>query len=220
MSEDPARPPVETAEEAIGRLARELEDLRTSIAARLLRRPTGDLEPTLRAAAKPDTLLCNGQAVSRTTYAMLFAWATEQNLFRAGLFGTGDGSTTFTLPDFRGRVPRTIVGTEQTGVQLGTDSVTLTVNQMPSHGHSVSINGVGDHDHFIAFSGAHRGHNYSGTVQSGGPLPYGTESDGNHNHAMNWNGNHNHGVNQSNAGGGQPFDNKQASFGINWLIWT
>ncbi len=43
-------------------------------------------------------LLCNGAPVSRTTYAVLFA--------RVGtLWGAGDGSTTFNLPDYRGRVP-------------------------------------------------------------------------------------------------------------------
>jgi microcystin-dependent protein len=41
----------------------------------------------------------DGQAVSRTTYSSLFAiWSTA--------FGIGDGSTTFNLPDMRGRVPR------------------------------------------------------------------------------------------------------------------
>lgn len=40
-------------------------------------------------------LLCNGQAVSRTTYSALFA-AIGTN------FGTGDGSTTFNVPDYRG----------------------------------------------------------------------------------------------------------------------
>lgn len=40
-------------------------------------------------------LLCNGQAVSRTTYANLFA-AIGTN------FGAGDGSTTFNVPDYRG----------------------------------------------------------------------------------------------------------------------
>jgi len=42
-------------------------------------------------------LLCYGQAVSRTTYALLFAAI-------GTTFGVGDGSTTFNLPDCRGRV--------------------------------------------------------------------------------------------------------------------
>ena len=43
-------------------------------------------------------LMCDGSAVSRTTYATLFAVI-------GTTYGTGDGSTTFNLPDLRGRMP-------------------------------------------------------------------------------------------------------------------
>jgi len=43
-------------------------------------------------------LLCYGQNVSRTTYAALFGVV-------GTTYGAGDGSTTFGLPDLRGRVP-------------------------------------------------------------------------------------------------------------------
>lgn len=43
-------------------------------------------------------LLCYGQAISRTVYAKLFGVI-------ATVFGVGDGSTTFNVPDFRGRIP-------------------------------------------------------------------------------------------------------------------
>lgn len=43
-------------------------------------------------------LLCDGTAVSRTTYAALFAVVSTT-------FGAGDGSTTFNLPNFVGRMP-------------------------------------------------------------------------------------------------------------------
>jgi microcystin-dependent protein len=43
-------------------------------------------------------LLCYGQAISRTTYAALFSAI-------GTAFGAGDGSTTFGLPDLRGRLP-------------------------------------------------------------------------------------------------------------------
>ncbi len=46
--------------------------------------------------SEPDGLLCNGGAVSRTTYADLFAVIGTS-------FGAGDGSTTFNLPDLRNR---------------------------------------------------------------------------------------------------------------------
>ena len=43
-------------------------------------------------------LRCDGSAVSRTTYSALFSAISTA-------FGAGDGSTTFNLPDYRGRVP-------------------------------------------------------------------------------------------------------------------
>lgn len=47
-------------------------------------------------SSKDGFLLCDGSAVSRVTYAALFAVI-------GTTFGAGDGSTTFNLPDFRGR---------------------------------------------------------------------------------------------------------------------
>ena len=44
-------------------------------------------------------LLCNGAAISRTTYASLYAAI-------GTIYGAGNGSTTFNLPDFRGIFPR------------------------------------------------------------------------------------------------------------------
>ena len=50
--------------------------------------------------ATPPTgwLICDGSAISRTTYADLFAVLSTA-------YGIGDGTTTFNLPDFRGRFP-------------------------------------------------------------------------------------------------------------------
>lgn len=60
--------------------------------------PAGIMMPFAGTAAPSGWLLCYGQAVSRTTYATLFAAISTQ-------FGIGDGSTTFNVPDMRGRVP-------------------------------------------------------------------------------------------------------------------
>lgn len=59
--------------------------------------PPGLISPYAGATAPTGWLLCAGQAVSRTTYAALFA-ATSTT------YGAGNGSTTFNLPDLRGRV--------------------------------------------------------------------------------------------------------------------
>ena len=59
--------------------------------------PTGSVIAFAGTAAPTDWLLCYGQAVSRTTYAALFAVISTT-------YGVGDGSSTFNLPDLRGRV--------------------------------------------------------------------------------------------------------------------
>lgn len=60
--------------------------------------PTGVVLPFAGASAPTGWLLCAGQAVSRTTYSDLFAVISTAH-------GAGDGSTTFNLPDYRGRTP-------------------------------------------------------------------------------------------------------------------
>ena len=84
------------------------------------------------AAAPAQWLLCDGTAVSRTTYSALFAAI-------GVLYGVGNGSTTFNLPDYRGRV---MVGLNSTdadfdtlGEKYGSKTHTLTSAQMPVHTH-------------------------------------------------------------------------------------
>lgn len=76
----------------------------------------------------------DGSAVSRTTYAALFAVI-------GTTYGSGDGSTTFNLPDSRGRlaVNRSLTDVEfdVMGEKNGSKTVTLTIAQMPSHDHAI-----------------------------------------------------------------------------------
>lgn len=60
--------------------------------------PTGGLLPYGGASAPAGWLLCDGSAISRATYAALFA-------VLGTAYGAGNGTTTFNLPDLRGRVP-------------------------------------------------------------------------------------------------------------------
>jgi microcystin-dependent protein len=79
-------------------------------------------------------LECNGAVVSRTTYSALFS--------SIGVtYGPGDGTTTFNLPDLRGKL---VCGTDLTqsicpraiaGATFGSLDVTLTLPQFPTHSH-------------------------------------------------------------------------------------
>jgi len=85
-------------------------------------------------------LSCNGQAVSRTTYAALFACI-------GTTFGVGDGSSTFNVPDCRSRFPRaTGTGTGLSNVSQnatgGAESKTLTSADIPAHTHGLATGGL------------------------------------------------------------------------------
>lgn len=69
-------------------------------------------------------LICNAQAVSRTTYDRLFA--------RIGTnHGFGDGSTTFNVPDYQNRFLVGAGGTKAVGSTGGEERVTLDVAEIP-----------------------------------------------------------------------------------------
>lgn len=78
-------------------------------------------------------LQCNGVAVSRTTYAALFNYL--NSLTPALPFGNGNGSTTFTLPDMRGRVP--VAEGEHADVDdMGESDGAAIANRRPKHFHN------------------------------------------------------------------------------------
>lgn len=75
-------------------------------------------------------LLCDGSAVSRDTYATLYAVIGDT-------YGAGDGFTTFNLPDLSGRV---VLGTSSTYTLASTggeESHVLTSAEIPSHTHVI-----------------------------------------------------------------------------------
>ena len=120
-----------------------LGDLATALQAFLV--PTGTVSAYAGSTAPTGYLLCDGAAVSRSTYADLWtALGTTSSPY-----GLGDGSTTFNTPNLKGRTVIGVgTGTEITGV-LGTvqgvKEVTLTGAESgtSAHGHPSSTVGTG-----------------------------------------------------------------------------
>ena len=93
--------------------------------------PVGVVQMWAGASAPSGWLLCQGQAVSRTTYAALFAVC-------GTAYGAGDGTSTFNLPDLRARMPLGLnnSGTfNSLGKTGGEEKHTLTTAEMPGHSH-------------------------------------------------------------------------------------
>lgn len=124
-------------------------------------------------------LLCDGAAIARTTYASLFAVINTT-------YGVGDGSTTFNIPDFRGR---TAVGAGQgsgltnraLGDALGEEAHANTsaengphTHTGPSHTHTMAHTHTGgEHTHPIATS---QNSDNGGRVNCGGAGSTGTSA--------------------------------------------
>ena len=77
---------------------------------------------------------CAGQTISRSTYSALFS-------LMGVAFGAGDGSTTFNVPDARGRVALSLSTGFPLGSTGGAATVALTVPQLPAHTHNALIDG-------------------------------------------------------------------------------
>lgn len=82
-------------------------------------------------------LLCDGSAVSRTTYADLFAVV-------GTTYGAGDESTTFNLPNLSGKVPMGSSQDYALGSSGGEETHTLIVDEIASHTHEVPQHGHAD----------------------------------------------------------------------------
>lgn len=111
--------------------------------------PTGSVHLMASTTAPSGYLKCNGAAVSRTTYADLFAEI-------GTAFGAGDGSSTFNVPDLRGEFVRG--WDDSRGVDSGRNFATAQGDQNKQHNHSASatstVNDPG-HNHVYIDQQAH-----------------------------------------------------------------
>lgn len=171
--------------------------------------PVGMVSPYAGAAAPAGWLLCDGTAVSRTTYAVLFAAI-------GTTFGAGDGATTFNIPDMRGLLPlgkdnmggtsanRVTDPTADTlGGAAGEEGHTLTTTEMTTHGHVVS-----DPGHYHTTPGDNAGGNNVGKPAPG-----------------NWSGGVGYvsdtkttGITIGTTGGGQPHNNMSPYRTLNYIV--
>ena len=161
-------------------------------------------------------LLCAGQEVSRTDFAALFTAI-------GTTFGIGNGSTTFNVPDCRGRVSvgkDNMGGTpsgrlsnypNDVGAGFGGQSIAMTADQMPVHSHGGSAAGVGDHTHMSPGLGSPVGAS-SAPAAANGTLGSGfqTSPAGAHSHSLSIDA----------AGGGGAHENVQPSLVFNKLVKT
>jgi microcystin-dependent protein len=122
--------------------------------------PIGCVQPYAGATAPNGWLLCDGSAVSRTTYAALFGVC-------GTTYGAGNGSTTFNLPNLTDKVAYG-TGSNARGATGGASTVTLSVSQIPAHSHSPS----GGHSHTVVTTG-------TAVVQSGTGATVASNSSGN-----------------------------------------
>lgn len=228
----------------IGNLRRELDDLRRTMLVRADRRPVGSIEPTLRITPMTDTVLLQGQTLNRADYVALWEWVSSLNLIDTGVFGGGNGTTTFTVPDFRGRFVQG-AGTLDTytynpGDKGGSTTRVITPANMASHTHQVGNHSadVGSdevsHTHGFGTTGVgdHGFHRPSTAIGPGGSGAAWTttfhQGAGAHAHSGgtgNASNSHGHYIFISShsevvVGQNVPFDLRSPYIALNWLLWV
>jgi microcystin-dependent protein len=185
--------------------------------------PTGGVMPFAGTAAPTGWLLADGTAVDRTVYAALFGVI-------GTIYGTGDGSTTFNVPNMSGRVavgvgsytdPVSGAITRSLAQSAGAEKHIITPNEGPSHTHvqSPHTHSVTDPGHF---------HTVSADLSPSGGLTALQGTQNGSGFATNFNTNSKTtGVTVNSttavnldAGADYPHNNMQPYLGLNYIIKT
>jgi len=177
--------------------------------------PIGGMMPYVGTTAPSSNFaLPYGQAISRTTYSTLFGLCSTS-------FGTGDGSTTFNIPDLRGRIPVgkddmggtaasrvTTAGSSIDGTTMGAaggeQTHTLTTPEIPAHSHGVTDPG---HTHTPV----------SGNILVAGVTGAGFVNPGANSNTSGLNS-ATTGISINNAGGGGAHNNMPPSLVVPWIM--
>lgn len=133
-------------------------------------------------------LSCDGTAVSRTTYAYLYS-------ILGTTWGSGDGSTTFNLPDLRNRARVSVGGSRLTTAGSGIDgstvgsvggaqNVTIARANLPNVTLTGTTNTTGDHYHAYGNSNPLSAGSGASSVIDGGGVGYATSTAGAHSHTL------------------------------------
>lgn len=177
--------PVANLEDAVVQIKKYLNDPIAGPAALVtLAIPSGVLWPFAMSSLPAGWLACDGTAVSRTTYAALFAAI-------GTIWGSGNGTTTFNIPNFAGR---TLVGIG-TGTAVDATAWSLAQNK-GAETHSLTAAENGEHDHGGVPTAA--GDTDRGTLASTFSLDNSANTD--------------------TSGSGDPHNNLQPSVGVVWAI--
>lgn len=138
---------------------------------------TGEMRMYSGSSAPSGWLLCDGSAVSRSTYSTLFALISTD-------FGVGNGTTTFNIPDMRGRVPMGVnngglpngangaLATRNRAATGGTETHTLLTAELAQHAHTFPVYNAANDQGFSFASRATSSQGTNTTSNAGSNTPH------------------------------------------------
>jgi len=189
--------------------------------------PSGSVIPFAGSTAPSGWIICDGSAISRTTFATLFALI-------GTTYGAGNGSTTFNIPDLRGRLVAGFDSANATGRLTssatggvsasalgnagGEQAHSLSSTELASHNHSVSGNTGGEsvsHTHSVSVPGTTGGgaSTIAQVLAGTNTAPFSASVGSNNNdHTHSFN------VTSGSAGSGSAHNNVQPTLIMNYII--